>query len=57
MNKTSDITDSINQNFARTRTDLYNSLPKKKYWLFIMFQYSLSQLFITIKVTTTIIYF
>ena len=31
MNKTSDIADSINQNFARTRTDLYNSLPKKKY--------------------------
>ena len=31
MNKKSDITDSINHNFARTRTDLHNSLPKKKY--------------------------
>ena len=53
-------TNRINYNFEKIKTDSYNSLPIKKILtvtILIMLQYSLSQLLITMKINTTIIYF
>ena len=36
ISKKRGITNSINYNFGKIKIDSYNSLPIKKYWLFIM---------------------
>ena len=41
----------------KMRIDSYNSLPKEKILTFIMLEYSLSQLLISIKIANTITYF
>ena len=55
--KKNGIKDNINHNFAKIRTDSYNSLPSKKYRLSIMLYYSFSHLSIRKRINTTIIYF
>ena len=41
----------------KMRIDSYNSLPMEKILTFIMLEYSLSQLLISIKIANTITYF
>ena len=53
ISKKSGITNSINHNFGKIRTDSYNSLPIKKILTF----HNVIMLLIRIKLNATIIYF
>ena len=57
ISEKSGIADSINYNFRKIRVDSYNSLPIEKILTFHNFIFSLSQLLMRIKITTTTIYF
>ena len=53
----SGITDSIHENFAKIRTDSYNSLPIEKILTFLNYEYLLSKWLIRTKISSIIIHF